>query len=250
MKYLHRWAAGTLLIGLLSCSTEPVPHQSANSPIDRPIASDAPLLPDTTVPSIQTPTFPTMPVDTHQQRGRITQYEFSEHGRLTHSGDTYDVYALTAAHSHWPMGTYVSAKDLQQRRQVVVRINDRLSDGTALRVSRQAAQQLGLSPGTSSTMLYQALATTPPSKTSLRVPLVNPKIEAMYYIQAGAFRSAQNAQQLGQQLGTLPHSIRIQPGQGLYRVQLGPLPHQQARQLLMQLPQYDVNSAFLVPVIP
>ncbi len=46
-------------------------------------------------------------------------------GKATSSGEIYDMHALTAAHKTLPMGTIVKVTNLENNRDVVVRINDR-----------------------------------------------------------------------------------------------------------------------------
>ncbi|MBU1643476.1 septal ring lytic transglycosylase RlpA family protein [bacterium] len=46
-------------------------------------------------------------------------------GKATSSGEIYDMHALTAAHKTLPMGTIVKVTNLENNKDVVVRINDR-----------------------------------------------------------------------------------------------------------------------------
>jgi rare lipoprotein A len=46
-------------------------------------------------------------------------------GKATSSGEIYDMHDLTAAHKTLPMGTVVKVTNLENNRDVVVRINDR-----------------------------------------------------------------------------------------------------------------------------
>jgi rare lipoprotein A len=68
------------------------------------------------------------------------------HGRTTASGETFDQDALTAAHPSLPFETRVRVINLENRREVVLRINDRgpYHDGRIIDVSRAAARVLGL----------------------------------------------------------------------------------------------------------
>lgn len=47
------------------------------------------------------------------------------HGRLTASGEPYDMFQLTAAHRTLKLGTWVRVTNLRNGKSVVVRINDR-----------------------------------------------------------------------------------------------------------------------------
>jgi rare lipoprotein A len=80
------------------------------------------------------------------ERGQASWYGPRFHGRLTASGETYDMYALTAAHKTLPFGTIVRVHSKALGREVDVRINDRgpFAPGRVIDVSRAAAEALGL----------------------------------------------------------------------------------------------------------
>ena len=65
-------------------------------------------------------------------------------GRTTASGERYDADQLTAAHPTLPFGTRVKVTNLDNRRSVVVRVNDRgpFKEGRIIDVSKKAADQL------------------------------------------------------------------------------------------------------------
>jgi Lytic transglycolase len=66
-------------------------------------------------------------------------------GETTANGETYDMFALTAAHPTLPLGSMVRIISLSNRRSQIVRINDRgpFVDGRGLDVSYQVARKLG-----------------------------------------------------------------------------------------------------------
>ncbi len=80
------------------------------------------------------------------ERGHASWYGPRFHGRLTASGERYDMYALTAAHKTLPFGTVVRVRSKVLGREVDVRINDRgpFAPGRVIDVSRAAAEALGL----------------------------------------------------------------------------------------------------------
>lgn len=80
------------------------------------------------------------------ERGHASWYGPRFHGRLTASGERYDMYALTAAHKTLPFGTVVRVRSSVLGREVDVRINDRgpFAPGRVIDVSRAAAEALGL----------------------------------------------------------------------------------------------------------
>lgn len=85
-------------------------------------------------------------MDMEVERGNASWYGGRFHGRLTASGETYDKYALTAAHKTLPFGTIVRVRSLTLGREVDVRINDRgpFAPGRVIDLSRAAAEALGL----------------------------------------------------------------------------------------------------------
>ncbi len=69
------------------------------------------------------------------------------HGRATASGETYDQEALTAAHPTLPINSLVQVTNLENGREIIVRVNDRgpFAHQRLIDVSRAARRCLGLS---------------------------------------------------------------------------------------------------------
>ena len=61
----------------------------------------------------------------YRQRGIASWYGRKFHGKPTSSGERYDMYAMTAAHTILPIPSYVRVTNLSNGRSVVVRVNDR-----------------------------------------------------------------------------------------------------------------------------
>jgi rare lipoprotein A len=61
----------------------------------------------------------------YRARGVATWYGRRYHGRQTSSGEVYDMYAMTAAHTTLPIPSYARVTNVNNGRSVVVRINDR-----------------------------------------------------------------------------------------------------------------------------
>jgi rare lipoprotein A (peptidoglycan hydrolase) len=76
--------------------------------------------------------------------GYASWYGRAHQGRLTASGEVYDMRQLTAAHPTLPMGTRLRVTNLRNGRSVAVRVNDRgpTVDGRIIDLSYAAAQQL------------------------------------------------------------------------------------------------------------
>ena len=59
------------------------------------------------------------------EEGTASWYGPGFHGKTTANGETYNQYAMTAAHKILPLGTQVRVTHLGNGRSVVVRVNDR-----------------------------------------------------------------------------------------------------------------------------
>ena len=78
--------------------------------------------------------------------GTASYYGRRFHGRLTASGETFDMNAFTAAHPSLPFGSMVRVTNPRNSRSVIVRINDRgpFVEGRVIDLSRAAAKEIGL----------------------------------------------------------------------------------------------------------
>ncbi len=78
--------------------------------------------------------------------GAASWYGGVHHGRMTANGETFDMYAFTAAHKDFPFDTRVRVTDIETGRSVIVRINDRgpYLDKRAIDLSYGAARELGI----------------------------------------------------------------------------------------------------------
>ncbi len=82
----------------------------------------------------------------YKARGYASWYGKQFHGERTSSGETYDMYKMTAAHKTLPIPAFVRVTNLKNRRSVVLRVNDRgpFVDDRIIDVSYTAAVKLGM----------------------------------------------------------------------------------------------------------
>ena len=113
-------------------SPEPAPRTTSLPPVTAP----TPVAPATPAPVTPAPVTMT---------GNASWYGAPHHGRLTASGEPFDMNALTAAHRSLPFGTRLRVVNLENDRAVEVRINDRGPGiaGRVLDLSYAAARALG-----------------------------------------------------------------------------------------------------------
>ncbi len=83
------------------------------------------------------------------ERGLASWYGRQFQGRRTASGETYDMYAMTAAHPTLPIPSYARIRNPANGREVIVRINDRgpFHAGRIVDLSYAAALRLDLLRG-------------------------------------------------------------------------------------------------------
>ena len=81
------------------------------------------------------------------ERGLASWYGRKFHGRRTATGEVYDMHAMTAAHKTMPLPSYALVRNPRNKREVVVRVNDRgpFKPGRVIDLSHAAARKLGIS---------------------------------------------------------------------------------------------------------
>ncbi len=85
------------------------------------------------------------------EEGTASWYGNKFHGHLTSNGETYDMYAFSAAHKSLPIPTYAKVTNLANNKSVIVRVNDRgpFHGDRLIDLSYSAAYKLGyLNQGT------------------------------------------------------------------------------------------------------
>jgi len=150
------------------------------------------------------------------QTGLASWYGPNFHGQKTSSQEIFNMYDLTAAHKTLPFGTRVMVTNLENRKSVVVRINDRgpFVRGRIIDLSYAAARVLDMiGPGVARVRI-EVLSRTSQSKSSYR-----------FSVQVGAFVSKENAEALKLQIKRRYDNVYISTfktsNQVYYRVRVG-----------------------------
>jgi rare lipoprotein A len=162
------------------------------------------------------------------QEGVASWYGDDFHGKPTSNGETYDMYALTAAHKTLPLGVFVKVHNKKNGKEVVVRVNDR---GPFVReriidLSLTAARQLGITATGTAPVRVEALGyrgETESGAVAFRPPLSYDS--GSYTVQVAAFTNNDNARRLAAQLDKRYGSSSIQDalvkGTRFFRVRVG-----------------------------
>ena len=202
-----------------------------------------------------------------EQEGMASWYGKKFHGRQTSSGEVYDMWAMSAAHTTLPLPTYVEVINLGNGKKAVVKVNDRgpflhnriidlsyaaavkldiVKQGTAKvriraldpKTYRNAEQSTSSANQTANTMTEKG---APPSASTNPGTLAD---GVSYFVQVGAYAVLQNALNMRRALKSsgfplFPEFDKDQETAGLpYRVRVGPFTNaQKAQQVKNRLEQ-------------
>jgi len=135
-------ASSVALAGVVvTLSTQPV---QADARLSRPALSAPPA--QSAIPAVLAPKKLVPESRADVLRGIASWYGSVLNGHRTASGERFDMYAMTACHPTLPFGTMVRVMNLNSKKSVVVRINDRgvLDSGRIIDLSYAAAQELNI----------------------------------------------------------------------------------------------------------
>ncbi len=198
----------------------------------------------------------------YKKQGIASWYGKRFHGKKTSTGEIYDMYAMSAAHTILPIPSYAKVTNPANGRSVIVRINDRgpFKHDRLIDLSYAAAFQLRLIKEGSGLVEVETIDTSaeamrkmsnnksvqhaslpesssPNNSTiSVTAPLdsaaaasANPtanNISSQFYVQAGAFKNEANGDVLQKKIQGLDFVENVGVANvynnGLYRVKLGP----------------------------
>ena len=132
----------------------------------------------------------------HRETGVASWYGRRYHGRTTASGETYDMFKMTAAHPILTIPSYVRVTRADSGKSVVVRVNDRgpFLRGRVIDLSFAAASKLDIVRSGSAEVIVESV---PPDNTPFPdAPAAENENESfaesapsshMFFIQLGAF---------------------------------------------------------------
>ena len=227
LKYTHKWYLFILVLLLAACGTPTYKTRVIGTP------SQPDLKPTQRPYEVNGERYQPIPsADGFVQKGLASWYGKKFHGRKTSNGETYDMYAMTAAHKTLPMNVYLKVTNLDNGRSTVVRVNDRgpFVRSRIIDLSYTAANELGVvGPGTAPVRIEalgyrdDAQSGTTPHYTQLASYDVGP-----FMVQVGAFTVKENAYRLAEKLKSQYGSSAVVEGwvngQKFYRVRVGLYP--------------------------
>ena len=198
------------------------------------------------------------------QQGIASWYGKKFHGKRTSSGETYDMYAMTAAHKTLILPAYVEVTNLENGNKAIVKVNDRgpFHDNRIIDLSFTAATKLDVVAN--GTAIVKIRAVDPgyvPGNESghasgnrgAPVETVSPvNTVREFFIQVGAFSELNNAENLRRKLNIIGDTLVkisqvIIDNRSLYRVRIGPLSDVGiSDKIVQQLIQLDEHEYHIV----
>jgi rare lipoprotein A len=164
------------------------------------------------------------------ENGIASWYGRPFHGRRTSNGETYDMFSLTAAHKTLPMGTQLLVHNLENGREIVVRVHDRgpFVKGRIIDLSLTGAKKLDIKKqGTARirlTALGEAVSYRQGKATVQRFLPHQDFNKGEFFVQIGSFSQAANAESLLRKVAGWGSEAVIQPYDSpkgrFYRVQV------------------------------
>lgn len=190
------------------------------------------------------------------QEGKASWYGKDFHGKKTANGETYNMYAMTAAHKTLPLGTWVRVTNKSNNRTADLRINDRgpFVEGRIIDLSYTAAATLGVvGPGTAPvtvTALGKASDDAAESPEARHYTPVD-YWSGNFTVQVGAFKEEANADKLTRKLSAHypnAHTTRYTDARGTFhRVRVGRFSDlEQAEAFAEELESLGASRAFVV----
>ena len=178
----------------------------------------------------------------YKERGVASWYGRKFHSQKTSNGETYDMYAMTAAHPTLPLPSYARVTNVATGKSVVVRVNDRgpFHPGRVIDLSYAAAYRIGIAQKGSGQVEVEsiipsdappqvAVAPLPPlavAEAASVAPMAVGQEAGAYVVQLGAFANNANAQafveSVANQVAPLGVQTRVHQEGGLFRVSVGP----------------------------
>ena len=251
-----------ILLAMMACSSAPAPEQIPESPNagrynisqDRAptrivdLASIPEVIPEPlnrTGAGNRSPytvlgkSYEVMPTEEgYNERGVASWYGEKFHGHKTSNGEVFDMFLASAAHKSLPIPSFLRVTNLDNNRNIVVRVNDRgpFHGDRVIDLSYAAAVKLGYADrGTARVQLESIVATgtsgdrvvrtkNSGGNDALRVSSTGSK-----YLQIGAFSDLSAAQEVTsrvEEITSLPVFIRTVntlSNKILHRVRVGPI---------------------------
>lgn len=187
-------------------------------------------------------------------QGYASWYGQKFHGHQTANGEIYDMYQMSGAHKTLPLPSFVRVSNLENGKQVVVKVNDRgpFHIGRVIDLSYAAALKLDmLKTGVAKVKIDVIHVDQTGTITVGRSPIIKKdaiKNNKQLFIQVAALQNKTQIDKLARHLKNLyqrPFKTKFE--KGIYKLHLGPMTNEhEADKLLNALKSKDYPGAYKV----
>ena len=194
----------------------------------------------------------------YYEEGIASWYGPNFDGKLTANGEIFDQYAVTAAHRTLPIPSLVKVTNLENNKNIVLRINDRgpFVGNRIIDLSYKSAQLLGIiKKGTGKVRVeiidYGAHLLNNNDTNIVRKKINNNK---KIFLQVGVFKEANNADRLSEKLRKIDYiknKVFINTSNSsssvLYIVKIGPITNNEnAMYVKRKLTNDEINTKIII----
>jgi len=176
------------------------------------------------------------------EAGYASWYGDKFHGHLTSNGERYNMFTMSAAHKNLPLPSYIQVTNLENNKQIIVRINDRgpFHPGRVVDLSYAAAKRLDILKAGTAKVEIKLLHFEKEENQEI-------DFGVNYYIQYFATSLPEKAAQFGKKYSQKYQvsSLYVKEN-NRYNLRLGPLNDQLKAQELLAKMQQDHPSAFIM----
>lgn len=163
----------------------------------------------------------------YEELGVASWYGKDFHGRATSNGERYNMHDITAAHKLLPMHTMLLVENLDNGKEIIVRVNDRgpFIQGRIIDLSYGAAKKIALVHSGTARVKITALGELKRNSSGKRSFKAHADLRSgEYYVQIGAFTQKYNGIKLQEKFLDSGHQAVIRKanvnGKLFYRVQV------------------------------
>jgi peptidoglycan lytic transglycosylase len=194
----------------------------------------------------------------YAETGISSWYGLKFHGELTSNGEHYNMYDFSAAHKTLPLPSYVKVTNIDNGRELIVRVNDRgpFHDDRIIDLSYAAAIRLGFQDKGTARVRLETIAPDAPVTSSTGLLQGSSKGASpssadrlASFVQVAAFSSKGSAEAMSSRIeGELGiSSVFVAQAENspkpLYRVRIGPFDNEsEARRTVDKLKQQAIGS--------
>lgn len=179
----------------------------------------------------------------YDEIGKASWYGTKFHGKLTSTGEKYDMLSMTAANKVLPIPCYAEVTNLNNKKKIIVKINDRgpFVEGRIIDLSYAAAKKLGIIANGTATVRVKTIDPRKfrHTKTKSKVKTKLPEL----YLQVASLSSSEAAKHMQQKITKTTMLLSkvektSNSGKFSYKVKVGPFKNytvaSQAKNLLLK----------------